>query len=889
MTTTHTVGEQNISGYVNLTVEGTTGFPASGWLKIGASLYSYNGKSSYQLLQVTGPQWQFDSGTEVTLYRSALAPPVIVGEFRNEGVGSVATLDVTGAVGDVVGLCLVVPERSITYLTHQSPPTRYWTQSVGGWTHASGTNPVRGYHSWYRFMTDKTQTFQWTFDQSFAWEFAGATFQLAEDPGHLAGSVANSSATDGTIAFGYNQLVNFPPESVMVDVLGGKSSGSTITAPDPDPGLYTSFRPYGEFPMWAGGGGGTPAYPADLRPYYNSVASVQAGDLLLLQAWSATGGSTPLLAGWTSLFTASDPQCRLSYRVWQEGDPTTIAGAGDLFYFYIFRGVSQSSPIEAFSSSGSVGATDDSLWVALFFLTTVSTSYYIDSPSGRSGNPWGFAERAGINSYGTNKMGLADQPVEAGTYNQLVWTWGNGNPMSSLGTFAQAAVMLRPATPPSAHGTLKKTPAFFTRTEPGGLWTPYSYTSSDRGTWFVSQSILSAPPPEEAYGDFLSAANATIAIAVAGLENYHGGSPQDGTLREEWLALYPEDARPFLAAFPDSPVPENVSSIIYLNDNGDTVAVHPYSRGRDTWGYGPVFSPDGSTLVVSGWFSDTDFYCFGLDGTALWQTSNYGVDTPPCFSADGTVLYAFSTWGPENTLLTIDAATGDLLDSKALSDQGQWPPWNPRFMPDGTHLIGAVYDNDEPIGIYTIEIATGAYEPWLLWDDVVGDLPFPVSSGEWGLDVHPGGEGFVVAVRGNSSRRSFETMLIEVGWDKSIQNTYRMGDWAFTSGFPPGMIELCYSRDGNYIYTTDDLGWLVMRFTRGPGSVGGELPFMNLQYVSRADWEAEGFPLDLGDFSETDVRAAWFPGTTGVDTRIPSVARPSNAISHSVVGVRGRW
>jgi hypothetical protein len=901
---------QSVSGPTNVTVDSTSGFPANGWIRIAnGPLYSYQGKTPTSFLLVTGVSWQYPSGTTVTFYQAANPFPTSVGEYRNEGVGNPATLAVPGQKGDVVILVLCVTEvTGGVSLVEQHPPLRTQNATSSGWLHLSGVNGVRFIQSAYRFMADRTQVFSWTVDRSVLWRFDAIVYRgMGAIPRYGTGF-----STGDAGSYAYSEYLD---THRSLDIVGAKSSGSTIVYPDPDPGVMTSFQDFGPIPSYFYTTGQYDPYTLDLAAPGNNWYAVQPGDFLLLQAWAPTANAITLPSGWTSLYSNTDPRCLVAYKVWQTGDPTTIGslGPGTQVDITIYRGVHPTNPIDAVQGMSPAEGSPESdpitvsynnaRLIQTLFLTTTVTNFYVDNPSyglGTYGSyqDRGYVSRLGLGSYGQIRFATIDRLAWIGTPFAPVWTWGNGQQLSSLSaSTAQVAISLRPAVPAVAQGPRKPTVAFFERNPLDAR----SYIVEDEsggypaGSWLVASLAIAGPDAELPFGPMMDATQASIVVAITGLENYHGSSVQDGMLRDVWLATYPESARPFLSAFPDSPVPENCAALMFLDDEGNLVAVHPYAKGRDTWGYGPAVSPDGQTFCVPGWFGDMDLVCMNIAGDVLWSLANFGIDTPPVYSADGTLIYAIAAYSRRNMMVVLDAETGDFVSDVVLSDQTVSTPWNSMVVPDGVLasdglLIGAVYDNSHPAGIYTTDPITGLYEPWLLWGDIEDQLPFtrigsnPIVQGNWGLDVHPGGDGLVVAVRHAYPIGA----LVEISWDKVVTNTYQLGSWARVGNFADEMIECCYSRDGNYLYATDDLGGLLFRFERGPGSIGGDAPFMNLSYVSRAEWEADGFP-DGHIFSQSDDHAAFAPSTTGVVTRVPSISRPSNVVIRKSQNLRARW
>lgn len=310
---------------------------------------------------------------------------------------------------------------------------------------------------------------------------------------------------------------------------------------------------------------------------------------------------------------------------------------------------------------------------------------------------------------------------------------------------------------------------------------------------------------------------------------------------ERWLEAYHPAYRRYLTGFQpmitmETP-PDAQPSVMFLDDNGElllvqAIAEHPdWVNDRDTdYGYGIPIDSNGG-LYISSWESGTVKKHDIATGESVWMTDQRVSFTPGiCLSADESLLFCIHD--ESENVIALNTSDGSVAYILPLSI----PDWYNTLIvaPDGSLLAGS-----EGI-IHHIDIGTGAVTPWVT-------LPAPYIRG-YHMDVHPGGEGFVVAGMSYYSHWTRGTAFpvqrqlsaaIEYSWDKQVQNIYTRDydlDWGAR------VYGVAYSHDGNYIFGMDEFDYTLHRWRRGPGNVGGSEPWMNLQYPTRAEWAADGYP-----------------------------------------------
>lgn len=335
-----------------------------------------------------------------------------------------------------------------------------------------------------------------------------------------------------------------------------------------------------------------------------------------------------------------------------------------------------------------------------------------------------------------------------------------------------------------------------------------------------------------------------------------------------WESYYPPAARPFLHEFPYAA--QWNPSIQYRDAaTGKLLAVHPYPETPGIGlgstlsdiAYGPAVHND--SLYFCGWDSGS-IWGVKSNGANKWRVGNdtsgetlYSFNVQVGLSGDGSKIYLMN--GHRTGHVTIlSAADGSVLGELATS-----PPVtffdSPVLLTPDDGLLFHIGPFTSVAGIARIDLATGdvtTYPYWKLLSTLSPPLSFsPNFVGHFA--AHPGGDGFAVTVQFFP-----DTAIVELGWDGSVGNVYRIvGE---SSAGHAHLFDVTYSSDGNYLYAVADSDYsLIWRFVRGPGNVGGDAPWMHGNYLTRADWDADGNPVFGGGFG---THALWLSTISGIKT-----------------------
>jgi Tol biopolymer transport system component len=182
-------------------------------------------------------------------------------------------------------------------------------------------------------------------------------------------------------------------------------------------------------------------------------------------------------------------------------------------------------------------------------------------------------------------------------------------------------------------------------------------------------------------------------------------------------------------------------------------AAHDGAGGGDGASHDPRFSPDGSKIVFTStatnlvdgidqtWATNNVFVRDLASGTttmvsvdATGTASAAGDSFDGLWSPDGTKVLFYSeaaNFGPPDTLFTFDLYLRDLATQQIWriptetrgageatpDDPEPFPSWEPRFSPDGTHVLFTSWTNDLVAGeggddadVFTYEVGTSAVE-----------------------------------------------------------------------------------------------------------------------------------------------------------------------------------
>jgi Tol biopolymer transport system component len=133
-------------------------------------------------------------------------------------------------------------------------------------------------------------------------------------------------------------------------------------------------------------------------------------------------------------------------------------------------------------------------------------------------------------------------------------------------------------------------------------------------------------------------------------------------------------------------------TMIAYDPNGDYgVATIPATGGEPTIlslptlsdAYGPVFTPDGKMILITGWSGDASFvYGLNLDGTGLTQlTKGAYWDGTPSVSPDGTRI-VFERDGEETDDIAVVGIGGESTANPVTMLTSNGKSWQPQYLGD---------------------------------------------------------------------------------------------------------------------------------------------------------------------------------------------------------------